>query len=165
MSERVRELARRFELANSELIMEIEPYSDREWRTIAEDDERSVGTVAHHVASWYGDQADLIRGIASREAVPALTWEKVHEVNGEHAQEHPAPSKEETLALLREQGQVISAVIRGLREDQLECTAELPLLGTQPVTTKEYVEKTLIDHIQLHLNSIRAATNGSIDSS
>ena len=157
MSERVESLAKRFEQANNKLIAAAERYTADGWHATAADDERSVGTVAHHLATSYGVQCDLIQGIASGETVPAVTWEMVHQMNAEHAEEHDYPGREETLALLRENGRAMSGLIRGLGDEQLRRTADLPFLGEQPVTTQQFIEQAVIDHIELHLNSMEAA--------
>lgn len=157
MNDQVERLAQRFKQNNEQLITAAEGCTTEEWRTMATDDERAVGTVAHHLASSYGVQCDLIQGIASGESVPAVTWDMVHEMNAEHAEEHAVPTQDETLELLQENGRTMAQLIRKLDDDQLQRTAEIPFLDEEPVTAKLFVEQAVIEHIELHLKSMQTA--------
>lgn len=158
MSDRVESLAARFEQNNNRLMAAAEQCTEEDWHTTADDDERAVGTVAHHLASSYSVQCDLIQGIASGETVPAVTWDMVHQMNAEHAQEHAIPSQDETVELLRENGRTMTQLILGLDDEQLQRTADIPFLDEEPVTTKQFVELAIIEHIELHLESMLGAT-------
>jgi len=157
MSDRAKSLAARFEQHNQRLMSAAEGCTEEEWRTTADDDKRAVGTVAHHLASSYSVQCDLIEGIACGETVPAVTWDMVHEMNAEHAEEHAIPSQDETVDLLLENGRTLTRLIVGLDDEQLQQTADLPFLDEAPVTTKQFVEQAIIEHIEQHLNSMQTA--------
>jgi hypothetical protein len=55
----------------------------------------------HHVASVYPIEIDLARTIASGKSVTDVTWVVVAELNGKHALDHAAITKDAALELLR----------------------------------------------------------------
>jgi Mycothiol maleylpyruvate isomerase N-terminal domain len=110
MSERARNLAQQLEQANQSLIATVEGLSDTQWRAKTPGDGRSVGVVAHHVATSHKSVAGLVGAIAHGHAVPTITMEMVHEGNAAHATQHANCTKAETLALLRQNGATPSSI-------------------------------------------------------
>ena len=87
MSERARNLAHQLEQANQALIATIEGLSDAQWKATTPGDGRSVGVVAHHVASSHKAVAGLVGAIAHGQKVPTITMEMIHEGNAAHARQ------------------------------------------------------------------------------
>jgi hypothetical protein len=156
-------LATRLEEATDILIARIEPCSEVQWSASTPNEDRSVGTMVHHIAV----QAPIVAGwgaqVGNRE-IPPVTMEMVHADNAAHAAAHASPDKAETLALLRRNTAIAANILRGLSDAQLEQTVPLPLLGGQPFSAQMIFEMVLIGHIQgyphSHLPNIETALVG-----
>lgn len=158
MSKQAKNLAKSFEEANAKLMGRIEQCSNDEWRMTAEDDERAVGVVAHHLASSYATQCDLIEAMAAGEEVPAISWDMVNAMNADHAEQHTRPDRQETQDLLRQNGQAMTELIRQLDDAQLQRTWDIPFVDEDSASTQQFIEEAVIDHIDLHRRSIETAT-------
>jgi hypothetical protein len=154
MSERARILADQLEHANHELIHTIERLTDAQWRASTPGDGRSVGVVAHHVASSHKSVAGLVGAIAHGHNVPTITMEMIHDGNAKHATQFANCTKAETLALLRQNGAAAVASVRGLGDAELDRTVKLPM---GMLTAAQVIEKVLIGHAQDHHGTIRKA--------
>jgi hypothetical protein len=154
MSERAQNLAHQLEQANQALIATIEGLSDAQWKATTPGDGRSVGVVAHHVASSHKAVAGLVGAIAHGQKVPTITMEMIHEGNAAHAAQFANATKAETLALLRQNGAAAVASVRGLGDTELERTVTFPM-GT--MTAAQVVERVLIGHANDHHGTIRKA--------
>ena len=154
MSERAQNLAHQLEQANQALIATIEGLSDAQWKATTPGDGRSVGVVAHHVASSHKAVAGLVGAIAHGQKVPTITMEMIHEGNAAHAAQFANATRAETLALLRQNGAAAVASVRGLGDTELERTVTFPM-GT--MTAAQVVERVLIGHANDHHGTIRKA--------
>jgi hypothetical protein len=153
-------LATRLEEATETLIAQVESCSEAQWRASAPNEERSVGTMVHHIAV----EAPIVAGWGAQVGngeIPPITMEIVHAENAAHAAEHASPDKAETLALLRRNTAIAADTLRDLSDAQLDRTVPLPLLGGQPFSAQMIIELVLIGHIQgyphSHLPNIEAA--------
>jgi uncharacterized damage-inducible protein DinB len=154
MSERARTLAQQLERANHDLIGTIEGLSDAQWHVKTPGDGRSVGVVAHHVATSHKMVAGIAGAIAHGQPVPPITMEMVHQGNAAHAAQHAHCTKAETLALLRQNGAAAVAAVRAFGDAELDRTATFPM-GTMSVA--QVVERILTGHAQDHHGSIKRA--------
>jgi hypothetical protein len=154
MSERARTLAHQLEQANQSLIATIDGLTDAQWRTHTPGDGRTVGVVAHHVATSHKSVAGLVGAIAHGKTVPNITMEMIHEGNAAHAKQNAHATKAETLALLRQNGAAAVAAVGGLSDAELDRTASLPM-GT--FSAAKVVEMILIGHANDHHGTIRRA--------
>jgi uncharacterized damage-inducible protein DinB len=154
MSERARTLAHQLEEANHALIATIEGLSDAQWHAKTPDDGRSVGVVAHHVASSHKSVAGLATAIAHGQPVPTITMEMIHHGNAQHAAQHANVTKAETLALLRQNGAAAVATVRGFGDADQDKTVGFPM-GT--MTVAQVVERVLTGHAQSHHGTIKKA--------
>ena len=57
-------------------------------------DGRTVGVVVHHVASMYPLEIQLAQALAGGKPITGVTWERVHELNAEHARTNNAVTKQ-----------------------------------------------------------------------
>src|SRR4051794_25801587 len=87
-------LARRLEEGARALSTLASGLSDAEWQTPIPHDGRKVGVVVHHVAAVYPLEIDLARKLGQGEAIAGVTWDAVADMNGKHAQEYDAVSKD-----------------------------------------------------------------------
>jgi hypothetical protein len=154
MSERARTLAQQLEQANHELIKTIEGLSDAQWHAKTPGDGRSVGVVAHHVATSHKSVAGLASAIAHGQTVPNITMDMIHQGNAAHAAQHANCTKAETLALLRQNGGAAVATVRGFSDAELDRTVNFPM-GT--MTVAQVVERVLTGHAEDHHGTIRRA--------
>jgi uncharacterized damage-inducible protein DinB len=154
MSDRARSLARQLDQANHELIATIEGLSDAQWHAKASGDGRSVGVVAHHVATSHQAVSGLVGAIAHGQPVPDITMDMVHQGNAAHAAQYANCTKAETLALLRQNGAAAVAMVRALGDAELERSATFPM-GT--MSAAQVIERVLVGHAHDHHASIRRA--------
>ncbi len=155
MGARAEGLAGKFDQACREFNTVVEKLSDAEWKTVTAGEKWSVGVVAHHVAGAHAAISGIVNLIGKGQPLPGLTMEMIHENNAKHAKEHANATKAETLALLRENAAKAASTVRGLSDAELDRSAKL--LGGQPMTAAQAIEGILINHVNEHLGSIRAA--------
>jgi uncharacterized damage-inducible protein DinB len=157
MGQRSDDLAARFEAANNALIDTVQQCSDDQWKKTCSGEGWSVGVTAHHVASSHGPVAGLAQGIANGQQLPAITMEMIDAGNAQHAQEHANCTKEETIDLLRRDGQAAAEMVRGLSDEQLDRSQALPLLGGPQMSAQQIIEMILIGHPTEHTAHIKEA--------
>ena len=155
MSERAAALSERFERTNQALIDAVQRCSDADWRNTCAGEGWPVGVTAHHVAMSYPAFRSFIKGIATGGEMPPFTREMLDAGNAEHAEQHAACTREETLALLRRDGQAAAEALRSLTDAQLDRTAPLALAGGSRVSAAQMAE-FMIGHPTEHLASIQA---------
>jgi hypothetical protein len=157
MNERVHSLVQRFESANTALIASVEACSDADWQRVTSEEGWPVGVAAHHVARSYPAIGGFVVSIANGTPPIPLTPEMLDANNAQHAVEAATCTREETLDLLRQNGQAASDALRGLRDDQLRRTAPLVLMGGAEVSAEQMIELAMIGHPVEHLASIENA--------
>lgn len=160
MNTRAETLADRVKRGANELITFVEGCSMAEWQTLIPGDGRTVGVLAHHVASAYPVEIDLVETLASGEAIAGVSWKMVDQMNAEHAQAQANCTREETLALLHQNSVTAANAIRQLSNEQLDKVAPISLNWDAPLTTQYFIEEHPISHPFRHLMDIRAAING-----
>ena len=156
MAESARELAERFERSNDEIIAVAEGCSDEQWGTLVPDEGRTVGVLCHHVAERYGFQTQLVQALSTGAAGPAVDAEAIRAANAQHMEDYANCTKDEALALLRQNGAAARAVVEALTDEQLEREGRLVLYGDRPVTARVVIEGRLLGHPRSHLQGIRA---------
>lgn len=157
MSQRAHELATTFERANDEVIAAIEGCSDEQLRTVCDGEGWPVVVTAHHVALSYQAIVGLASNIANGQPLPPLTFEMLDQMNAEHAKEYAHVSREETLAVMRNEGAAAAASVRALSDEQLNRSAALAFLGGQTWSAADMIENGLIGHARDHGGSIKTA--------
>ncbi len=150
MAESARELAERFERIN-----DVEGCSDEQWRTLVPEEGRTVGVICHHVAERYGFQTQLVQALSTGTAGPPVDVEAINAANAEHMEHFANATKDEALALLRQNGATAKAVIEALTDEQLAREGRLVLYGDRPVTARMVIEGRLLGHPRSHLQGFR----------
>ena len=97
----------------------VRTFSDADWKKVTEAEQWPVGVVAHHYATVLVPVAELVGALAAGQAPERFTRAKLNEMNAQHARDHAACTKAETLALLETGRALAAAVIRGLSDSQL----------------------------------------------
>lgn len=124
---------------------------------ISPTDQRSFGTVVHHVASIYPVEIELAQTIGKGTAVTDVTWHAVAELNAKRAEEHEAPDKFAILELLRRNSRDAAAAVRSFTEAQLDSAAPFSLSLGAPVTAQFMIEDHALWHSWPHLAQIKQA--------
>ena len=160
VSRRAELLADRIEEGAALLATFAEGLSESEWRTSVSEggrDGRSVGVIVHHVASVYPIEIDLARAIASGKSVTDVTWDVVAELNGRHAHDNAAITKDAALELLRRNSREAASAVRAFTDAELDQAAPFPLSFGAPVTAQFVIEDHALRHSWHHLARIRRA--------
>jgi hypothetical protein len=148
------EYARQFERTNEEFIKAVQDCPDERWKGPAAGEKRTVATVAHHVASSHAFIADRTKQLADG---GQLTPPDIDAMNAEHAAEHPSPSKNEVVALLKKNGENAAAIYRSIPDEALSVSIEVP--GRGPFSVKGMMEMVAIGHPRMHMDSLKDAEN------
>jgi hypothetical protein len=149
-SARAEALAVRLETGARALVEFAKGLSDAEWQTPIPHDTRKVGVVVHHVAFMYPIEIDAARTVSRGEPFP-VPWEKVHEINAQHAKDYDRVSKAEALDLLLKNSVAAAAAIRTLTDADLDRTASFGMTDGTPMTTQFVLEDHAVRHSYHHL--------------
>ena len=155
MTSRTDELAKNFEEKSVDLLNLLSGLSVEQWSKTCPDEGWTVGVTAHHVAESIGTLTGLVQGLAAGAQIPALTMQILDEGNAEHAKRAAGVTRDETVALLRQNTAAGAAAIRGLNEIQLGKTATLPM---GEMTAEQIIEAILTGHTGMHIGGIKAAS-------
>jgi hypothetical protein len=155
MSKRAEILARRIEQGATALAEFAEGLSEEQWRTIVRPDGRRVGVVVHHVASVYPIEVHLASEIAAGKPVEGVTWDVVAGMNAKHAQENAGVSRQDTVALLRNNSRAAAEAVRNFTDDQLDRAESFSLNAGAPLTAQFVIEDHALRHSWHHLARIR----------
>jgi len=138
----------------------IDQLSPEQWRTRCvnhptirvgdEDENRPIGTVAHHTAAALPRLVGMLRAIVAGEEVPAPSAERV----AEHARNNSDPDQQETVALLRNNAADAMGYVRSLSDEELARTGRT-IRGE--MSAGEVVSTIFIGHAVWHEGSIKAS--------
>ncbi|MGH7415721.1 MAG: DinB family protein [Candidatus Rokuibacteriota bacterium] len=154
MSARAESLAKHFEAKASEMTAVLGNLSDADWKKVTSAETWSVGVTAHHVAGGHEDILGIVKTIASGQSISNFTMAMLDELNAKHANDHAGCTQAETLALHEKGAAGAAAVLRALSDAELDRSGTV-LTGRPPMTTQQVIEGILINHIAVHLDSIR----------
>jgi len=157
MSKRTKALADRLEQGARALATLASELTDAEWETRIPKDGRKVGVIVHHVATVYPLEVQLAMALAAGEPVSGVTWDAVHKMNAEHAQQNNSVTKEAALDLLLRNSAAAAAAIQALSDEQLDQAAPVSLNSDAPLTCQFLLEDHAVRHSYHHLARIREA--------
>ena len=150
-------LARRLELGIDALIAFATTLTEKQWQTAIPKDGRKVGVVVHHVASVFPIEIQLAQVLAKGQAIAGVTWDDVHAMNAQHAQDNANVTKQEAIDLLRQNSAAAAAAIRALSDEELGNAATNSLYADAPLTCQHMLEDHAVRHCYHHLAKIQAA--------
>jgi len=156
-SRRAEALAARLEQGAEALATLAAGLTDAEWQTRIPHDGRKVGVVVHHVATMYPLEIQLAQLLADGKPVAGVAWADVHALNGGHAKEHDAVTREAALDLLQRNSAAAAAAIRALGDEALDRAAAVSLNSDAPLTCQFFLEDHAVRHSYHHLAAIRGA--------
>lgn len=131
--------------------------NDQEWRTPIPPDGRTAGVIIHHVASVYPIEIELAGKLAAGEPIAGVTWRAIAEMNAGHARDHAGATREQAIALLRDNSRVAADWVRRLSDEELDRAAAVSLNGDAPLTAQFFIEDHALRHSFHHLARIKAA--------
>jgi hypothetical protein len=147
-------LAKQFEAKVQEATALIEKLNDADWKKVTAAEKWPVGVVVHHVAMGHEGISRIVRTVASGQPMPNFTLDMLHQMNAQHATEHAACTKSETLALHKKNAAAAATVVRGLSDAELAKSGKV-LADTPAMNVENIVSGILINHIDEHVGSIR----------
>ena len=156
-SSQARVLADRLESGARALAALAQSVSPEQWQTRLPGDGRTIGVVVHHVASVYPLEIQLAQALAAGRPITGVTWDVVHEMNANHAQEWEAVSRNAALELLLRNSAAAAAEIRALSDAELAQAAPVSLYADAPLTCQFMLEDHAVRHSYHHLAAIRRA--------
>jgi hypothetical protein len=152
-------LAAELERVNGELVDYLRGLDSEQWlargvnspimRYGDEDENRPVGTIAHHVASAYLRSVENLPLMANGQSMPRPQPGSA----ARHAAENAEPDQADTIRMLEERGARLAGVIRGLTDEDLGRETTTFLGAT---TVDAFIERAVIFHPVWHHTSIRA---------
>ena len=146
--------------AHREFAQFVESLSDEQWHMAGknfpeqingEDESRSIGVIAHHVADTEPFIIDRIYLMLEGKPLPRVDF---HDVNARHSASHSDVTRGDVLDLLRSNEQSIPPRVRAIPDEALDVEHQTPV---GPATIAQRLERTLIGHLKMHEGSIRAA--------
>jgi mycothiol maleylpyruvate isomerase-like protein len=147
-------LAKQFEAKVQEATELIEKLSDADWKKVTTAEKWPVGVVVHHVAMGHEGISRIVKTVAAGQPMPNFTLDMLHQMNAQHATEHAACTKGETLSLHTKNAAAAATLVRGLSDAELtksgKALADLPAMSVENI-----VSGILISHIDEHVGSIR----------
>lgn len=150
VSPRAEALAVRLETGARALLEFAKGLSDAEWQTRIPHDTRKIGVVVHHVAFMYPIEIDAAKVVSRGEGFP-VPWEKVHEINAQHAKDMDAVTKAEALDLLATNSAAAAAAVRAFSDAELDRTGSFGMTDGTPMTTQFVLEDHAVRHSYHHL--------------
>lgn len=158
VSRRAEALAERILEGAASLETFAEALSDEEWLLpVSATDRRPVGVIVHHVASVYPAEVSCAQAIGAGKALSEVDWEFIVGMNANHALENTAPTRAETLRLLRKNSAEAAAAVRAFTDEELDTAAPFGLSYNAPVTAQFVIEDHALRHSWHHLAKIRKA--------
>src|SRR3954453_20711421 len=70
-----------------------------DWQTRVPNDGRTIGVVAHHVASMYPIEMQLVRLLAAGQPITEVTWDGIQAINRGNAKENEPVTKHAALPI------------------------------------------------------------------
>ena len=147
-------LARELEAKVRDAVATLDGLDDTDWTKVTEAERWSVGVTAHHIAGVLEPISRMITTVATGQEPVPLRMDLIDAMNAQHAQDHARCTKTETIALLRRNAAVATAVIRGLSADQLARRGAV-LAGVPPMSAEELIRGGVLGHLDEHFGSIR----------
>jgi hypothetical protein len=156
-SARAEALAERLEQGARALAAFASGLTEKEWQMRVPKDGRKVGVTVHHVAFMYPLEMQLALTIADGKPIVGVTANEVDAINGKHAADHDAVTKEEALDLLRRNSAAAASAIRALSDEALNRANTISLNADAPLTCQFFLEDHAVRHSYHHLARLGAA--------
>ena len=154
MTQRNEALATAFEQVVRRIVTTAAGMSDAAWDVVPAGEARTASQIAYHMAKVYHNVSGFMQLAVAGQPLPALTMERIHNLNAEQAPHSVGVGRAGTLEMLRQNGADTAALLRTLSDAQLD-TATV-FLG-HPMTVERLAQNGLVGHTEEHLASIQRA--------
>ena len=159
MTKRAEELAGQFAAINGEYLAAVGACSDEQWGETCPADGRTIGIVAHHMATVQGAMAGMIGAATSPDGLSlAISAADVEQMNTDHARDQAGVGRLETLDALRTGGEAFVGTVRGLSDADL--ARSVGVVAGHELTVEQVIELAVIGHAKEHLAAIRGGIAG-----
>ncbi|HEY8732204.1 MAG TPA: DinB family protein [Candidatus Limnocylindria bacterium] len=155
MSERSETALASLRAQAAELERVVRTLSDADWRRICANERWPAGFVALHIARGFQRQSEWVEDARSGRAPHRFDWAETHALNAAIAAAHPAPGRDDVLALSAASVALIEQAVRAMTDEALARVAWL-YEGTERDVVW-IVGSLAVRHARGHLESIAAA--------
>lgn len=155
MSERADAAIAALRAQSDELERVVRTLSDADWRRTCPHERWPVGLVAFHIARGFQRQAEFVENARSGGAPHRFDWAETHALNATVATAHPAPGRDEVLALAAASVERMAQALRAMSDEALDRVAWLYEGSERDVVW--IVGSLAARHARGHLESIAAA--------
>jgi hypothetical protein len=121
----------------------------------------TAAAVAAHIALSQDFLIDRVRRIVEDEEFPPFDAAGFHAGNARAAAENAELSSGQAIALLRSHGARAAEYVRSLDDGDLDRSRPIPVMGDDPTTADQFIERVLIGHAEAHLQSLRKCLSNS----
>ena len=156
MKNRSEDIAEKIKAFNDKVIRFVENCSEQDWQNRCTSEDWTVGVVARHIGAGHYSVVDLIRMIVDGEKLPNLTMDEVVRMGNEHARRHADCTREEVLAILLKNGEMLAAYVAALDDSKLDRTGHLAMTGGE-VTAGQLVDYIVFQSANEHFASMTSA--------
>jgi uncharacterized damage-inducible protein DinB len=160
MSPRANQYVTQFKAVNDEIIATVAGCADDQWQRPSAEEGWSIAAIAHHVAVTDG----LVAGVISSQAagntdLPTMSAAEIDAMNAMHAREYASVGKQETLDLLRANGDVVVQTLQRIDDDEF-FDQPAGAFGGYELNVGQILDYVVIGHAAGHTASIRATLAG-----
>ncbi len=155
MSLRARELESRFREANEEFSTFLQGLTNAELSRVCPEEQRTLAALARHVAGAYLFELRYFQGMVDGQPLPVVVKEELDQINAATGQRNAYADRNETLEILRRDGETAARFVAGLTDEQLQQVGAY-VDWIPEMSVEHWVERVLIGHIRGHMASMRA---------
>jgi uncharacterized damage-inducible protein DinB len=153
-SKRAIELARRFRVANEEVVAFTESLTEKEWAASCKREGRTIGQVIEHIAAGHLIIGGIVEAMAFGLELPVAarrTERTGTRYNARQAERFAGHSRAQGLRALRRNGEVVARFLETLTDEEL---ARSVATVEGPVTTVQEIEGGLFGHLRSHFGAV-----------
>lgn len=159
MSQRAKDLSRRFERFRDEVIAFVENLSGEDWNAVSEWEKWTVGVAARHLGAGHFGFFKMLDMVVQGQELPQMTMDQVNAMSNRDSQEHKDCNKAEALDHLRKNGAEMAAFIAGLSNDDLDRKGNMPAFGGE-ISVNQIIDAIVFQSARQHFDSMKAAVGG-----
>ena len=148
-------LAQQFAVVNQAVIDFVMNCTATTWQTVPPGEKRTVGVIAHHIATSHHPIVMLAGLIAEGQPIPEFTQESLNHSNADHAAHFANCTQAEVIDLLEKNGRAAQEFIHKLDQAALARRVHIPAFNAT-MNAAEVIEQVLIGHTAGHLATLRS---------
>jgi hypothetical protein len=153
MTQRSESLANRLQQANDALLAAVEHSTAEQWQARCADGEWTQGFSGYHAGASIGNITGMVQAMADGQPFAPVTFNQIDQMNAEFLSQHADCTRDETLALIRQNSPASVAFVRNLTDQQLDHKVSLAV-GLPEMSVEQVIEMLMIGHPAGHMQSI-----------